>query len=135
MSKDSQFIFHFHGSVGQQIARVEKMVVNFDKDMNMHIEQVGEKQENTKHEQELFCCITDEAVNKGKAETVESELRNAASASARKLVAVIRTNEALGYLHTKHLSAQELFNLLNAHFGLDYGIRNFTKYRDKFSSI
>ena len=82
MSKDSQFIFHFHGSVGQQIARVEKMVVNFDKDMNMHIEQVGEKQENT-----------------------------------------------------KHLSAQELFNLLNEHFGLDYGIRNFTKYRDKFSSI
>ena len=79
----------------------------------------------------FFCCITEEAIRIGKAEKVENELRMAAKTSARKLIGALRTNEALNYVHTNHLSSQELFDMVNAHYGLKYGVRNFTKYRDE----
>ena len=53
----------------------------------------------------------------------------AANGSAAKLVAAIRTNEALGYLDTKNMSSTALYDVLNAYFGLKYSVRNFTKYR------
>ena len=56
MSKDSKFEFHFYGSVGQQIARVENMTVNFDKDMQMHIAQVGTTNE-PQHNQAETCDL------------------------------------------------------------------------------
>lgn len=44
MSKRQQhnFQFNFYGSVGQNIARVERMEVHFDKDMTMQVGSVGE---------------------------------------------------------------------------------------------
>ena len=79
--------------------------------------------------EELFCRITREAYEKGKAQAVEAELRSAASGSAAKLVAAIRTNEALGYLDTKNMSSQALYDALNDYFGLEYKYQNFAKYR------
>ena len=76
---------------------------------------------------EFFCCITREAIEAGKAQQVENELRSA-TISAPKLVQCIRTNEALGYLDTKNLSSQALYDLLNDHFGLEYKYPNFAKY-------
>ena len=66
----------------------------------------GEKAE------EYFGCITRAAIEAGKAEQVENELRSA-TISAPKLVQCIRTNEALGYLDTKNLSSQALYDQLN----------------------
>ena len=80
---------------------------------------------------ELFCRITKAAFDKGVAQDVEDELRSAAMASASKLVAVIRTNEALGYLDTRNLSSAELYSLLDEHFGLGYSQRNFTIARNR----
>ena len=80
---------------------------------------------------QLFCRITQAAYDKGVAQAVEDELRSAAKASASKLVAVIRTNEALGYIDTKNLSSAELYSLLDEHFGLKYALRNFTIARSK----
>lgn len=79
---------------------------------------------------ELFCRITPEAFNKGKAQAVDDDLRSA-SVSAPKLTKVIRTNEALGYLDTQNLSSVDLYNLLNRHYHLPFKLRNFTMYRNR----
>ena len=86
-------------------------------------------QSNTE-EPNLFCRITPEAFNKGKAQAVEDELRSA-SVSAPKLIRAIRTNEALGYLDTQNLYSADLYDLLNEHFQLRFKVRNFTTYRNK----
>ena len=80
--------------------------------------------------EEYFGCITRAAIEAGKAEQVENELRSA-TVSAPKLVQCIRTNEALGYIDTKNLSSQALYDQLNEHFGLRYGVRNFTIARNR----
>ena len=76
----------------------------------------------------VFCLLTDQCRKEGKAQEVENELRSAC-VSAPKLIKAIRTNEALGYLDTKNMSSQALYNALNDYFGLKYTVRNFTKYR------
>ncbi len=81
--------------------------------------------------QARFALLTAQCIQEGKAEAVEAELRSAANGSAAKLVAAIRTNEALGYLDTKNMSSTELYNVLNRHFGLRYKLRNFTRYREQ----
>ena len=73
--------------------------------------------------------LTAQCIQEGKAEAVEAELRSAAKGSAAKLIAAIRTNEALGYLDTKNMSSQALYDALNAYFGLRYKYQNFAKYR------
>ncbi len=78
----------------------------------------------------IFCRITDEARRKGVAMDVENELRNAC-VSAPKLIKAIRTNEALGYLDTQNLNSKELYDLLNAHFGLAFKLRTFQNYRSR----
>ena len=80
--------------------------------------------------QNFFCRITDEAREKNKAKALEEELRRACI-SAPKLMAAIRTNEALGYLNTQNLSSKDLYDLLNEHFHLPFQLHNFTKYRSK----
>ena len=78
----------------------------------------------------LFCRITDLAHQEGKALIVENELRSAC-VSAPKLVRALRTNEALGYLDTQNLSSRDLYDLLNEHFSLPFGVHTFTVYRSK----
>lgn len=78
----------------------------------------------------VFCRITKEARDAGKAKQVEEELRRAC-VSAPKLIKAIRTNEALGYLDTQNLSSKELYDLLNEHFNLPFTSHNFTVYRSK----
>jgi hypothetical protein len=78
-----------------------------------------------------FSLLTDQCRKEGKAQAVEAELRSAANASAAKLVAAIRTNEALGYLDTKNMSSRALYDALNDRFGLKYSVRNFTMARNK----
>lgn len=79
---------------------------------------------------DVFCRITREARENGKAKAVEEELRRACI-SAPKLVAAIRTNEALGYLDTQNLSSKDLYDLLNEHFALPFTCHNFTVYRSR----
>ena len=86
--------------------------------------------EEAKETKQHFPLLTAQCIQEGKAEAVEAELRSAAKGSAQKLMQCIRTNEALGYLDTKNLSSQALYDALNAYFGLRYGVRNFTKYRE-----
>lgn len=76
-----------------------------------------------------FSLLTAQCHKEGKAQAVEAELRSAANGSAAKLVAAIRTNEALGYLDTKNMSSQALYDALDAYFGLKYKYQNFAKYR------
>ena len=78
----------------------------------------------------VFCRITDLAHREGKALIVENELRSAC-VSAPKLVSALRTNEALGYLDTQNLSSRDLYDLLNEHFSLPFGVHTFTVYRSK----
>ena len=78
-----------------------------------------------------FSLLTDQCRKEGKAQAVEAELRSAANGSAAKLVAAIRTNEALGYLDTKNMSSRALYDALNDRFGLKYSVRNFTMARNK----
>ncbi len=84
-------------------------------------------------EKPLFSRITPQAYAEGRAQSVENELR-LASIHAPSLIKAIRTNEALGYLDTAHLSSSVLFHLLNEHYHLPFKQRNFTKYRNKCST-
>lgn len=79
----------------------------------------------------FFCCITQEAIRTGKAQQVENELSGAAKSTAPKLIAALRTNEALGYVDTKNLTSAELYAMLNRHFGLKYSQRQFTRARNQ----
>lgn len=80
-------------------------------------------------EERHFGLLTAQCLKEGKAQAVEEELRSAANGSAQKLIAAIRTNEALGYLDTKNMSSQALYDEFNAFFGLRYKYQNFAKYR------
>ena len=82
------------------------------------------------NETDLFCRITQHAIETGHAQEVEDELRSA-SVSAPKLVKAIKTNEALGYLDTQNLTSQALYDMLNEHFGLKFGVRNFIIARNR----
>ena len=82
------------------------------------------------NETDIFCRITKHAIDSGPAQEVEDALRSA-SVSAPKLVKAIKTNEALGYLDTQNLSSQALYDMLNEHFGLNFGVRNFTIARNR----
>ena len=85
--------------------------------------------EEVSSEERHFPLLTAQCIKEGKAQTVEAELRSAAKGSAKKLIQCIRTNEALGYIDTKNMSTQALYDALNAYFGLKYGYPNFAKYR------
>ena len=89
----------------------------------------SQKEQAKEQAQPRFALLTAQCIQEGKAEAVEAELRSAANGSAAKLVAAIRTNEALGYLDTKNMSSQALYDALNAYFGLRYKYQNFAKYR------
>ena len=82
-------------------------------------------------EKKHFSLLTEQCIKEGKVDAVEADLRSAASGSAQKLMGCIRTNEALGYIDTKNLSSQALYDALDTYFGLKYSVRNFTKYRFK----
>ena len=106
-------------------------VINFYEDNNSNAKKEQANVEDitpVETSETLFCRITQAAYDKGKAQQVEAELKSACT-SAPKLVKAIRTNEALGYLDTKNMSSQALYDALNDYFGLDYSVRNFTKYR------
>lgn len=75
-------------------------------------------------------CITKAAHDAGKAQDVDSELRSA-STSAPKLVKAITTNEALGYVDTKNMTSEDLYNLLNEYYNLPFKARCFRYYRSK----
>ena len=93
------------------------------------VETAEEKQKPVNNE-DFFCRITQHAIDSGHAQEVEDALRSAA-VSAPKLVKAIKTNEALGYLDTQNLTSQALYDMLNEHFGLKFGVRNFTIARNR----
>ncbi len=124
---ESQFIGGTHTHVQQIVREIRPMTVEADEAACSQKEQAqagaGVKAEGR------FALLTAQCIQEGKAEAVEAELRSAAKGSAAKLVAAIRTNEALGYLDTKNMSSQALYDALNAYFGLRYKYQNFAKYR------
>ena len=78
----------------------------------------------------LFCRITQHAIDDNKAQAVEDDLRKAC-VSAPTLVKAVRINEALDYLDTQYLTSEELYKLLNEHFGLKFKPHTFSVYRSK----
>lgn len=101
------------------IQQLEKQVTILQKQLGIKVQ-----------DKELFCQITQEAYDRGQAVALEDDLRSACSSAAR-LVKVIRTNEALGYLNTQYLSSTELYNLLNEHFHVTFKLRAFQDQRSK----
>jgi len=122
---ESQFIGGTHTYVQQIVREIRTMTVEADEAACSQKEQAKEQAQ----AEGWFGLLTAQCIQEGKAEAVEAELRSAANGSAAKLIAAIRTNEALGYLDTKNMSSQALYDALNAYFGLRYSVRNFTKYR------
>ena len=124
---DTQFIGGTHTHVEQIVREIRTMTVEADEAACSQKEQAKEQAQ----AEGRFGLLTAQCIQEGKAEAVEAELRSAANGSAAKLIAAIRTNEALGYLDTKNMSSQALYDALNAYFGLRYSVRNFTMARNK----
>lgn len=103
----------------QYIQQLEKQVMSLQKQLGIKLQ-----------DKELFCRITQEAYDRGQALHVEEDLRSACG-SAPKLTAVIRSNEALGYLDTQYLNSKELYDMLDQHFGLTFGLRAFQLARSQ----
>ena len=130
---DTQFIGGTHTHVEQIVREIRPMTMGADEAACSFSEQAKEQAQagaGVKAEGR-FALLTAQCIQEGKAEAVEAELRSAANGSAAKLIAAIRTNEALGYLDTKNMSSQALYDALNAYFGLRYSVRNFTMARNK----
>lgn len=90
------------------------------------------QQADSKLKAERFEYITDLCRKEGKTESVEAELRAASKGTAVAMWKIIRTNEALGYLSTKDVSASKIYKALKAYFGeLPYNERNFRDARNK----
>lgn len=132
MSKDSKFEFHFHGSVGQQIARVDNMVVHFDKDMQMHIAQVG--QTNALPQQadneELCPYIQVERLNEVGVYTPEKfnkMISQEAEKPAPQFAKFLRKHEKSGYLNFYGQTKRQVLNTLHAWFPniKNYSYQNF----------
>ena len=84
------------------------------------------------NKQTCFSLLTEQCRKEGKIEKVESELSTACKGSAAWLWSVIHTNEALGYIATNHLDAQDVYNAFTDYFGeLPYNVRNFRGARNK----
>lgn len=75
-------------------------------------------------------CITKAAHDAGKAQEVDDALRSA-SQSAPTLVKTINLNEALGYVDTKNMNTEDLYNLLDEYYDLPFKARCFRYYRSK----
>lgn len=84
------------------------------------------------NKQNYFSLLTEQCRKEGKIERVEAELSTACKGSAVWLWSVIHTNEALGYIATNHLDAQDVYNAFTDYFGeLPYNVRNFRGARNK----
>lgn len=84
------------------------------------------------NKQDYFPLLTEQCRKEGKIERVEAELSTACKGSAAWLWSVIHTNEALGYIATNHLDAQDVYNAFTDYFGeLPYNVRNFRGARNK----
>lgn len=94
------------------------------------VEDIQPIQEEKSKPKGICPCITKAAHDAGKAQDVDSELRSA-STSAPKLVKAITTNEALGYVDTKNMTSEDLYNLLNEYYNLPFKARCFRYYRSK----
>lgn len=99
-----------------------------EQDIETVLQEVTEQQELKPTDNPYFCCITESTRAKGFAQQVENELRSACI-SAPKLIKCINNLETQGHLDTKNLGNTSLYNKLNEHFHLKYGLRNFSKYR------
>lgn len=79
-----------------------------------------------------FPLLTEQCRKEGKIDKVETELGTACKGSATCLWSVIHVNEALGYVATNHLDAQDVYNAFTDYFGeLPYNVRNFRGARNK----
>lgn len=84
------------------------------------------------HRPAYFPLLTDQCRKENKVEGVEAELRAACRGTAVALWKTIRTNEALGYLLTKNMSASKIYHAFADYFGeLPYNERNFRDARHK----
>lgn len=82
--------------------------------------------------QKYFPLLTEQCLKEGKTEKVETELSIACKGSATCLWKAIHINEALGYIATNHLDAQEVYDAFSGYFGkLPYTERNFRGARYK----
>ena len=134
MSKDKPtFVFHFHGSVGQQIAHIDNQYVSFDKDMNMHVaniesSNVPEHLNNDKSDYCEYICI--EKLKEQGVYTLdefETMFFNATKGTARELAAFLKRYQAQGLLNLKKHTKKQIFDNLRKHFpGMrDYDYPNF----------
>ena len=114
--------------------QVEKFRACLFEGMDYYLEQwESESPEPTPNQKPAsFPLLSDQCHKENKVEGVEAELRAACRGTAVALWKTIRTNEALGYLLTKNMSASKIYHDFADYFGeLPYNERNFRDARNK----
>lgn len=114
--------------------QVEKFRACLFEGMDYYLEQwESESPEPTPNQKPAsFPLLSDQCRKENKVEAVEAELRAACRGTAVALWKTIRTNEALGYLITKNMSASKIYHAFADYFGeLPYNERNFRDARNK----
>ena len=134
MSKEVQIINHFHGNVGQQISRVENMVVRFDKDMNMEISHVENQQKPQAEEQNADCPFVVpeqlQALGTYSMQEFVQMYHHAAQTDAKVLSEFLKKYRDLKVLNLKNLNKKQIYAAINAAFPgeVKFGYRNFATY-------
>ena len=134
MSKEVQIINHFHGNVGQQISRVENMVVRFDKDMNMQISHVENQQQPQATEQNTDCPFLVpeqlQALGTYNMQEFEQMYHHAAQTNAKVLAEFLKKYRDLKVLNLKSLNKKQIYAAIKAAFPgeVKFGYRNFATF-------
>lgn len=92
--------------------------------------EVTDKKAEKKKELPQCPLITPQAVREGKVEAIMEELQLAARGPARHMMHCLKTNEALGYVHTQSYNTEELHKILVDYFQVAYSSTNLRKYRN-----
>ena len=111
---------HFHAPVGQYIDYVENQTVAFDKDMQMHIAQVGNTTATPEQNHKEYCIyICREKLQEQGIYTIdefESMMANASKGIASDFAAFLKRYKEQGILNFMEHSKRKIFDYFRAHY-------------------
>lgn len=118
---------NFYAPIGQHIDHVDRIEAHFDKDGQMHVNQISDKEDAQQMAAPSLCSYIIPNDIKPM-EEIEKEMKLAAETSAPALVNYLKMADSLGYIKLPNDAAKTIYENLKQHFGLKYSYSNWMLY-------